>query len=749
MMETPTPVVENSTMDCQSLRTAHLGIAMIIVTTLSGVVTMALAADNAKRSEVFCREAPEIVPQFSHATPLLNFSFSRSGRLAASNGQGLADIWDTSSHTLIRTLTIPELSDDPNASTIALSPDGRVLAHADMVGSVQLWDVTTGWLDKTLPEPVGGPAWIAWSPNSKLVAAGGSVVRLWDAVAGKILRTFPASGDLAFSSDGKLLATVGDGKAQLFDVATGKLIRMFSDKSGVLFPVAISADKTLLATGGEDSDWHPGIVAGLEDETAHQLKVKVWSVKTGKLVHMFPSHYSSDGGTRTLSFGQDNRTILSSGKAYCAIWDIRTGRRKRVFAETGFLSPYGKLLATGYGNADSLVLLSSSTGKPVFRALPPPLPMRGAAFSPDGQLLAIGGERVGGCGLWLWDMEKGILSRALRAPQSGIHDVRFLPHGRVMSNGYNAATVWSTATGKPIMSRKGPTEKSASGPGQQWSRLSPDASIMASESGGAFGQSFQVWDVGTKKLLRTISVGYGTVHGSAFSPDEHYFATRVGLNPGRTQVFDLTNGQEVSQLEGDDSQYASALVFSPDGKTIAGVLDSGIALWDRDSGKELLRIPAAKGLTFKSPYPDGWEKGKAASLAFARDGKTVAAGLAGEVRVYDAASGNELGRLQAGNDVFKCVAFSPDGARLAAGNEAGQVCLWDVKTRQLLITLVALPTLYKGNVSSDWYAWIPDGFYDWSRGAERLLRWNRNGQILPVSALTADLLRHNLLKTKK
>jgi WD40 repeat protein len=607
-----------------------------------------------------------------------------------------------------------------------------------------LWNATTGCLDKTLPEPVGRQSKIAWSPNSKLIAAGGSVVRLWDTATGKILRTFPESGDLAFSSDGKLLATVGHGKAQLFDATTGKLIRTFFDKSGILPPVAFSSDKTLLATGGEDPNWHPDIVAGLESETAHELKVKVWNTRTGKLVRMLPGHWNRDGGTRLLQFIHNNR-LFSTGSGYSALWDVKTGKKIRSFSESSFLSPDEKLLASGY---DSLVLLSMATSKPVFRALPPPMRMRAAAFSSDGRLLAIGGEGVDGCGLWLWDMERGVLSRALQAPQSYIHDVRFLPDGRVVSNGYNVTTVWNAATGKPIMSRRGPTEKSASGPEQKQSLLSPDASIMVSESGEAFGQSFQVWDASTKKMLRTISVGYGTVQGSAFSSDGRYFAARVGLNPGRIQVFDLTNGQEVSQLEGDDSQYANALVFSPDGKTIVGVLESGIAFWDRDSGKVLLRIPAAKGLTTRSAS-EGWEKGQAASLAFARDGKTIAAGFVGEVRVYDTALGNEMGKLQASNDIFKCVAFSPDGTRIAAGNEAGQVYMWDVKTRRLLITMVGLPALYKGKVSSDWYAWTPDGFYDWSPGAERLLRWNKNGQILPAAALAADLLRHDLLKARK
>ena len=57
------------------------------------------------------------------------------------------------------------------------------------------------------------------------------------------------------------------------------------------------------------------------------------------------------------------------------------------------------------------------------------------------------------------------------------------------------------------------------------------------------------------------------------------------------------------------------------------------------------------------------------------------------VRLWDIASRRNLAEFRAGVDAFWSVAISPDGRRLCAGTGDGAVVVWDVESRQHLVTL--------------------------------------------------------------
>src|SRR5262249_33989836 len=92
-----------------------------------------------------------------------------------------------------------------------------------------------------------------------------------------------------------------------------------------------------------------------------------------------------------------------------------------------------------------------------------------------------------------------------------------------------------------------------------------------------------------------------------------------------------------------------------------------IALWELKTGKVLRRIT---GLEQTS-----------GCLAFSPDGKRIAVGNTQRlaVQLFDAASGKELRRFRSWPSV-KHVVFSPDGKSLAAGRSTGTVSVWDVET---------------------------------------------------------------------
>ena len=79
-------------------------------------------------------------------------------------------------------------------------------------------------------------------------------------------------------------------------------------------------------------------------------------------------------------------------------------------------------------------------------------------------------------------------------------------------------------------------------------------------------------------------------------------------------------------------------------------------------------------------------------MCFAPTGKYIAScSDDGTVRVWDAATGEAVGSPLRGDKQVNCVAFSPDGDMLAAGDggfmEAGNVRLYDVQTGEVKSTL--------------------------------------------------------------
>ena len=122
-------------------------------------------------------------------------------------------------------------------SSARLAHHGRQLASAGRDGKLYLWDVTTGKRVRQFEGRQEGFLHVAFSPDGKLLAAGGlneskapeeeCPVLIWDTVTGVILHELPrhkmGTHAVVFSPDGKLLVTINwDGTLRLWDSATGK-----------------------------------------------------------------------------------------------------------------------------------------------------------------------------------------------------------------------------------------------------------------------------------------------------------------------------------------------------------------------------------------------------------------------------------------------------------------------------------------------------------------------------------------------
>jgi WD40 repeat protein len=145
-------------------------------------------------------------------------------------------------------------------------------------------------------------------------------------------------------------------------------------------------------------------------------------------------------------------------------------------------------------------------------------------------------------------------------------------------------------------------------------------------------------------------------------------------------LYDIDTGKELPAPTGD--AIGNALVFAPDGKSVALGNGRNCRLHDTASGKELWTVALVSDENQFSN--DG------ANLAFAPDGKTLATAAGGVVRLWDVATGQEIQPGPVGHTGFVYgSAVGPDGRTLATLGEDLVVRLWDSATGKELRRLEA------------------------------------------------------------
>jgi len=776
-----------------------------------GIEPPSQPSTNTQQAQQSREAKPELVLQtgynnFYGATRMV---FSPDGRLLATGTfrSNTIKLWETATNRKLRDLSSSGQAAPGLAPFIAFSRDSRFIATSTADNSVKIWDVNSGREVRTLAGPQAamtaafGVYFIGFPSDNRIVTVS-DAARVWDLNTGLELRTLEASsietsgyngtdGGFTLSADGtQLVSLVDDDHVRVVDLASGREVRR----------VKISNDRIDTISFSFGPDGHL-LAAGTVDK-----RLKLWDVDTKKEQNLGPTAKEFS----QIKFSRDGRLLALSENYVVKIWEVATGReltQLKVPNIGGFsqadayiaFAEDGKRIATGGFGTDTIIW-EAETGKRVSSVNGRTNMAYNVAFSPDGTQLSSGGRTR-------WDLRTG---RGLRlTPLSSLSEKTYgvpSPDGRVvavMKPGNNVFSLVESRSGKQLY-QLAPSGETGT---VDKMRFSPDGTMLAvvysavelqgqapvSPTSYARGSQVKIWDVKSGRELRSL-VSNEIPNDAAFNADGRVIAMMGPM--GQVSLWDVQSGSKLRDLTsspmssitapvmrpgqmpqmpnmadiaaimtnmmggiaaGTMGRTVTSFAFSPDGRTIVtgGVeskanIDVAAMMSGAMSGKkpkgskssdpqDLLKdlkveaIGQVKIWDVASGREIGSLKGHGRAVdkvVFSRDGKLLATGgTDNTIKIWDLATSRELATLTGHTSNIESLDFSPDGRLLASASDDGSTFLWDAKTGEHLLTLISLDD------GGEWMVVTPQGLFDGTPVSWNQILWRYNQETFNVAPI--------------
>jgi WD40 repeat protein len=535
-------------------------------------------------------------------------AFSPDGRRLAGASSSQARIWDLADGRELVCLR----DHGGQVRSVAFAPDGRRVATGATDGAVRLWDAATGERLACFrgPDPVGIPPslWhhysgvlaLAWSPDGRFLAAGyrDRVVRVWDARhGGPVAELFGHAGRVhavTFTADGRRIASGSeDGTVRLWHTEGGRPLAPLRGHKNRVTQVRFAAQGQRLLSHGQDVTlrlWDAGTGEELSCLCGDDDENVLRDPDRQSDVTSLTRYRESPDGWRLIF----EASLRSGRPANYLVWDLRRGDVSPMLGDEHIqFYQGGRWVVTTSAGDERIRVWDLEAGQEVACFQVPPGDI--LAVSTDGRWIlsrTSDGQSDGG---HVWDVEARCLRSCLDRPANQAEQLQFSPDGRrilgVTTGARPAVCIWETERGGEPLLLGGDRDLSLS------ASFAPDGrSILTrSVSDIAHGPTVRIWDAQTGAELIHLAGGAGCLWSVEFSRDGRRFLA-VASNDTTIRVWDLPGGRLRAQFRHYPSKM-DKVEFSFDGRHVVSVeQDHTIRVWDAASGDELAhrRDPALR-----------------------------------------------------------------------------------------------------------------------------------------------------------
>lgn len=592
--------------------------------------------------------------------------------------------------------------------SVALSPDGNLIAIAGEDRAIDVMDARTGVIIRQIPPIDDRPSGLVFSHDGALLgdSKDGGAIHLWEVASGKLLRTFDKGGigdrrdDVAFSAGDRILAaTVGGsrtirglGQIHAWDLIGGKSLGSVSVIQQELIHVTSSANGKMLATWGSPN-WESS-----SDDFANGMRmentVQLWQLPGWKEVHRL--HLQNGYGVTAAAFSPDQRLLaVATNPGPLRLFDVNSGKELRRFGDT--ISP----IATKFPMLGVRSVLNfSSDGTRLLVA--------GHCFKKGEEYLESSGDYA-----QVWEVATGKRLADRRSPRTAASWM--CTGARVFAHDVCGQTVriWNLLSAEPTAATAGHSGRVAA------IEFAPDHKTLL--SAGCTGDVC-TWNmishVGVDKVvlkLPDVSPTWNSLFGvdtwegfnTAFEPLCHGVLVEDDTSGGfGVRHWGLANGRLIHEAPGLITAHLPAC-YSSDGKTLA--LTGPHAKEDRytengvDVAKERDMVVIYGGDSNRARRGLRGLDGAVQALALSPDGRLAAAAvtsrdakaheLKSEICVWETAGGKQVARFATIQDETpfrdqqQGLVFSPDATMLAYVDRNQAINIHDAATGRRVCVL--------------------------------------------------------------